>query len=533
MKEVIDQGTTIVRGLWRYRWAVVGVAWVVALVGWLWVHFFVVPKYTATAQLYVDTETVIRPLMKGLALDLDLSKQVNLMARQLMSRPNLERVVEDTKLNTRVETPVPVAIAVDRLRNNLSLSAEQPSRGTPFASVYKLSYASSNSATAMHVIQSLISAFEESTLNQIRRDSERAQGFIEQQIAEQEYLVASAASKLREFRRKHMSLLSADGRGFFERLQTAERSVADVEREIAEAEAWQRGLQTELDRTPRYTRAAAEDGSLVPTKLEAQATELRQELDELLLRYTEAHPDVVATRDRIRRVETQIREGDNPGPVIVNPVFQQLELRVREARSEIAALEARKKVALRERDAVLEKASTLPKIEDEFAELMREADNARQQLKALEERRRSMQISDTVDRKSLDQYFRVIDPPSVPAAVVLDSVWRKRLVLSAALVPIGMAAGLALAYLLYQLALPFFGRRSLIEVTGLPVLGVVSHFPSRGKLIRERLDFLAWVLSLVLMFGALGAALWIQKEFLREADALSGSVLRSDEKNGL
>jgi len=52
------------RSLWRRRWHATAVAWVFCLAGWAYV--LTLPNsYEATTRIYVDTESMLRPLMRG------------------------------------------------------------------------------------------------------------------------------------------------------------------------------------------------------------------------------------------------------------------------------------------------------------------------------------------------------------------------------------------------------------------------------------------------------------------------------------
>ena len=77
--------------LWRRRWLVLGIAWPICLAGWIAVALLP-SKYVATARVYVDTETLLSPLLKGMAVDVDMNQQVEVMQRTLLSRPNLQKV---------------------------------------------------------------------------------------------------------------------------------------------------------------------------------------------------------------------------------------------------------------------------------------------------------------------------------------------------------------------------------------------------------------------------------------------------------
>ena len=70
--------------LWRRRWLALGIAWPICLVGWV-VVALLPSKYVATARVYVDTETLLSPLLKGMAVDVDMNQQVEVMQRTLLS----------------------------------------------------------------------------------------------------------------------------------------------------------------------------------------------------------------------------------------------------------------------------------------------------------------------------------------------------------------------------------------------------------------------------------------------------------------
>ena len=60
------QATSVVRAVWRRRWLGAISAWVAAVV--LGVLALAIPeRHEARARIYVDTQTVLKPLMSGLA----------------------------------------------------------------------------------------------------------------------------------------------------------------------------------------------------------------------------------------------------------------------------------------------------------------------------------------------------------------------------------------------------------------------------------------------------------------------------------
>ena len=92
MQDVLQQLLSLLRGIWHRRWIGLGVAWLAAVIG-IAVVYRIPERYEASARVYVDTESLLRPLLAGLAIQPNLDQQVSLMSRTLISRPNVEKLV--------------------------------------------------------------------------------------------------------------------------------------------------------------------------------------------------------------------------------------------------------------------------------------------------------------------------------------------------------------------------------------------------------------------------------------------------------
>ena len=67
MDQLIQQALEILRGMWRRRWIGVAVAWLVGIAGA--VALMLLPdRFEASARVYVDTKTVLRPLLRDLTV---------------------------------------------------------------------------------------------------------------------------------------------------------------------------------------------------------------------------------------------------------------------------------------------------------------------------------------------------------------------------------------------------------------------------------------------------------------------------------
>ena len=75
MQEIVRQIQSILRGMWKYRWPAVITAWAVAVIGVV-VVFKIPDQYEASARIYVDTQSILKPLMAGLTVQPNVEQQV-------------------------------------------------------------------------------------------------------------------------------------------------------------------------------------------------------------------------------------------------------------------------------------------------------------------------------------------------------------------------------------------------------------------------------------------------------------------------
>src|SRR5882672_3288294 len=137
MQEVIDQILGYVKATWRYRWYAVGVAWAVAVGGWIFVYLMP-NRYEASARVYVDTQSVLRPLLAGLAVQPNVDQMVTMMSRTLISRPNLDKVIRMADMDIRLKTAEEREHLITRLTRELAI------RSAGRENLYTIAYTDKN-----------------------------------------------------------------------------------------------------------------------------------------------------------------------------------------------------------------------------------------------------------------------------------------------------------------------------------------------------------------------------------------------------
>eukprot|EP01032_Pedospumella_encystans_P024913 gene24913-28163_t len=122
MEEFINQLLTHVRGIWKYRWPAVGVAWLVAIGGWI--KIATLPdNYQTSARVFVDTQTVLKPLLQGMTSVPNVEQQVAIMSRTLLSRPNIERVIRMVDMDLSTTTAREHELQIEDLLTRIKIAS--------------------------------------------------------------------------------------------------------------------------------------------------------------------------------------------------------------------------------------------------------------------------------------------------------------------------------------------------------------------------------------------------------------------------
>lgn len=511
MDELIRQAIDILRGIWRRRWLALGIAWIAGVVGA--VALFKMPdQYEASARVYVDTQSVLRPLMSGLAVQPNVDQTVSILSRTLISRPNIEKLIRMTDMDLKVSSPREREYLVDELVRSIRIS------GGGRENLYTLSYRDPVPDQAKKVIQSMLSIFVESSLGDKRQDTVQARRFIEEQIRTYEQRLAEAENRMKDFKLKYMGLMGPEGRDYFGRMTAISEQLEKARLELRAAEQARDALKRELaGEEPVFipdsgAGAGAPQSGIVP-ELDARIESMQKGLDELLRRYTEQHPDVVGTRRVIaeleeeRKREIEARKKLAParssfGSLDKNPVYQQLKIAHAEAEARVAALGAMVAAYQADFDRLRAAQRSLPQVEAEFAQLNRDYDIQKRNYENLVQRRESAAMSSNMEAAGSAD-FRIIDPPRVsPKPVAPNRLLLLPLVLLAAL-----GAGAAVAFAWSQIRPMVHDGRALRAIGGRPLLGSVSLVPDEKILAKRRRMHVAFFGSLATLVACYGAGI--------------------------
>jgi len=505
MAEITAVLLNFLKAIGKYRWHAVVITWVVALIGWA-VVLRLPNQYEASARVYVDTQSILKPLLSNMTTVPNLEQQVTFMRRTLISRPNVERLMRMVDLDVKAKDSKEHDKIVDELISQIKIT------GTERDDIYTLTYMSDNPKLGKDVVSSLLTIFVEGSFSGKKQDSEKAVQFIDDQIKTYEEKLAAAENSLKEFKLKNLGMLPGGGSGtgdFGGQLQTATDQLSQARLELAEAEQARNAIRRQIDGEPAKPGTVTVDPALVDPELESRIALAQKNLDNLRLQYTEQHPDVIANRrllDQLMAQKADLAKNKkrslDPG-ASYSPMLQQLNVSLSQAEARVASMRARVAEYENRVARLRNQSTTAPEIEAQFAQLNRDYNVNRENYQKLVEPRESARLSGDLSSATDMLQFRVIDPPTVPN----HPSGPNRLRLFSLVFVGALVAGLAVAFLMSQLRPTFLSQSTLRDVTGLPVLGSIGMNWTPEQTVKRKRRLVALASSVLLLFGAYGVGM--------------------------
>jgi polysaccharide chain length determinant protein (PEP-CTERM system associated) len=489
MERILEQILDEIRSAWRYRWWALLAATFAAIVGWL-VVFSLQDRYEAEARVFVDTRTALKPVLQGLTVEQDVNTQLNFARQSLLAAPQLQKVAEQARLlrpNADAATRARVVTSMaDRIALTVHSANDRESDRDSAGSVYGITFQDGNRDRALQVVGILLDALIDGTIGGKRAGSESAQKFLETQIRDYEGRLRTAEDRLAVFKKEHIGLMPTEQGGYFSQLQSEIDATKRTESNLALAESKRGELARQLRGEAAITATSAGPSSngAPGTDTVSRIKQTQAQLDELLLRFTDKHPDVVAMRQTLedlkrRRAEEieSLRRGDSDAAAAsgaaANPVFQSIQLQLNQADVEIASLRRELEQHRSKAAELRQRLDTAPQVEAEFARLNRDYDVNKSQYNLLLANYEKARLGEQADNAGSVK-FQVVQPPNASFMPVSP----RRTALLAGVLVGALILGGGLAYVMHLLRPTVGSQRSLSELTGLPVLGVVgSAFP--------------------------------------------------------
>ena len=501
MFNLISQIETFLRGMWRFNWWAVALSWVVFLAGTAMV-LMMPNQYQAKASFYVKDHSVLQPILEGVTVQSDVASHAYVLAEAIKSRSIMEELILESGLSQRIGEEGDMSGLVSYLQKKIVITTQRET-------LYDLEFVDSDPQVAYEVVDILLNQFLNKVLTGKLTDARIAEIFLDKQIKEYEARLDIAERELADFKKANIEELPGTDQNYVTSLQLAQTDLAAAKVELRKAIEKRNVLQRQLSgETPVVGMAGfAAPTARFSSPTSTQIDTVRRQLNEDLLKYTDNHPKVLASKATLDSLEKQLlSEKQSLGvatttqsiaPSTANPVFQSAQIALRRAEADVATNQAtvdeyRRKVA-----AIRNSLDGVSEVEAELSRLTRDYDITRTQYLELSKRLELARLSQEAEKGDDSVKFQIIDPPIVPKSATGPN--RPLLITAVLVMSIVIGAGFAL--FLDQAKPVFLTTQHLNRETSLPVYGAVSMKVSDDRMRTERTTLAAFVLLVVLLLG--------------------------------
>lgn len=476
--------------VWRRRWFVTIIAWVLGLAGMLGV-MMVPDQFTSKATVFVDTQSILLRIYgnnpnNGLIIN-DPRVVVEQVRRIMYTKENINKLIKRADLDIYIESDQEREQMVGKILRKLQLNRE----GNDF---YTIVFVDESPKTAQKIVSTLMDIFIEDNTKRTSSDDSSIT-FLERQMKEATDALNELNEKIADFQRRYPDEL-VEASAIAARRRAIEGNLRNARAERNAADSEVRYLTAQLQRTPQTTKLAGTAAQQSPQ--ERRLADLQQQRDQMLLTMTPQHPDVINIERLIEQARIEAanapRIGGTAGQSVPNEAYTLLAGQLQQAQAKAQALASQIADDEKELIELQEVLERQPEIMQKYNDLRAEAARAKTKVEDTRSKIDRARTSNTVISDTTLVNFRVVDPPSLP----IEPSGPNRLLLFMLAMFAAFGVALALTFLRIQLRDNMPTLIHLRKAFDLPILGSVSLVDQGTGQATQRL------VSNILALAALG-----------------------------
>ncbi|MFP3978283.1 XrtA system polysaccharide chain length determinant [Marinobacter sp. KMM 10035] len=514
---ILDTLRAVKLELYRHRLAAV-IIFMAVTAGVLTLGYVTPKSYTSHAVLYADQSNILQPLLRGQAEVTQLDR-INEAREMMQSRTFLEQVALDTGLIRGGET--------DAIRNGkISDLRKQVGIRVSNRNFLELSYTSRSPDESFQVLSAVLNRFIERTVRKKRSESQGAFEFIDSQVKSYQRQLEEAEQRLKEFKSGNQDGTESS---VLARIENLRRDIENLKLEIQQTESEVKLTRSQLANEQPVRRITVDPGK---SSAERRLVAMRQELDSLLLRYHERHPDVVSVQDQIadleKRVSTQTDDDRDGGvtEVMENPVYENLKIQLSDSTTRLAVQKNRLASLERLLEESFVRSQRVAENQAQLSELTRDYDVTRGVYEDMLQRREKARLSMTLDVQGEGVSYKIQEPATYPTH--WDGLQLYQVGLAGPFLGSAMVLGLLVMLVMFDQRVRSPRALQLALPESIPVLTSIPHYRSTWKDRLLRKDVLSILLMLavfmtaylaVLVFSVMGIT---PEQLINKAGELTG-----------
>jgi len=483
------------------------------------------PYYINISDVYQSSASIIyqehniNPSKFAPREGMRFAEMVNTVTQQVLSRKNLENIINNFNLYPNMQNALPMEDIMKRMREkDVEVNLD---RGK--GNVFSVSFKYKDPDTVKKVTNSLAAKFIEENLKMREQQAEERANYIEDELRMSKEKLHKKEAQMRDYKLKHYNEMPQQREANMNRLNALQEQLQAIQTNIADLEQTRLLISEQLQLRKRMLSEKADAESLAAEsdkegdELANQLNQARNRYQELLARYTSEHPSVKRIKKRIRLLEAEVKghQGDQSGRAEL-PDAEARDSRIQELNLQMKEIDLDLKNLRKESTNIREQIKTYqkwidaaPVREAEWAALTRDYDEVRKYHDELVSQSLAADAAESLEKRQQGSRFKIVDPAYLPNYPIKGS-FLKILVVFAAL---GLAGGAGILVGFDFIDTSFKDRREIEEYLQMPVAAVLPLIRTESEIWRNKVKIVIWYFSFTLwLFALMGAALYLKNQ---------------------
>ena len=473
--------------------------------------------YEATTMILVQPQKVPQSFVRSV-VSTGIESRISTISQQIMSRSNLEKIINQFGLFSDKKGMYLEDKIMD-LRSRIEVKISQARHGSE---AFSIKYKGSNPQKVMKITNRLASYFMDENLKVREAQAVGTREFLDVELNKTRRKLELREKKLSDYRAKYMGGLPDELESNLRTLDRLQKQInskqqllRDFGNSLSEIKN-QRAREKELLLTSmeQLDFLGTEEGHNDISMDEKGASDLREAIDSLLLKYTDKHPDVLKLKVRLKKLESKIEKNkqekakkpEEKEETDTNEISGhdftkwQYESRIKELNKEIKRVSEDIKILEKMMEKYQKRVDETPKREQELQALNRDYKNIQAIYTSLLDRKLEAEISVNMEKKQKGEQFRILDQAKVPQKPVSPNV-KKSFIMFLGL---GFVSSGGICFLLLLTDNKIRSSEDIEKITELPILVEISPITGKKQIIKNRINLSLFTILLIYTTAMIG-----------------------------
>ncbi|MGV1098199.1 GumC family protein [Thiovibrio sp. JS02] len=466
--------------------------------------YLMTPKVYQSTSLIIYQQSRVNPSKFSPDEEKKIEEMVSTVSQQVTSRTSLEGIINQFNLYRDQREKLPIEDVVAMMREKQIQIRSQQSKGN----VFSVTFNGNNPRATMQVTNVLASKFIEENLRVREERATETTAYIKDELRMAKEALDKKEAIMRDYKLQYYNEMPDQRAANMQRLNALQEQYQAILANIHNLEQT-RLLVAEQSAVRKDMLSLSVGGAGKAAEQPDDLASARQQLEKMLARYTEEHPDVKQLKKRIQQLELENSaapakaQGGSAGEGEAGAARDKLSLPARAVDINLKNLRFEGDKVLQQIRVYQEWIDRSPVREAEWAAITRDHEELKKHYEYLVAQGLNAEASESLERRQKGSQFKIIDPAYLPEKPIKPDFLKIML----AALGLGLGSGVGMVFLFDFFDTSFRDAAELENYLHVPVLCAVPFIITEGERRKEKILARVVYCGLAGWFVLLGGAL--------------------------